>query len=202
MLAPMKAPIPPRRPKDVSIHGETRIDDWHWLRDRDDPEVIAHLHAENAHTEAWFAPLAALKQQLYDEMLARIQEDDDEVPWRWHGWWHWSRTAKGRQYETWLRRRDQPGAPEEVMLDLNALAEGKPFLQLGALEVSPDTKLLAYSLDETGALDYTLRVRDLASGADLPVAIEKTEDAAWGNDSRTLYYLSKDEADNCCRIAP
>lgn len=200
MLAPMKAPIPARRPKDVSIHGETRIDDWHWLRDRDDPEVIAHLHAENAHTEAWFAPLAALKQQLYDEMLARIQEDDDEVPWRWHGWWHWSRTAKGRQYETWLRRRDQPGAPEEVMLDLNALAEGKPFLQLGALEVSPDTKLLAYSLDETGALDYTLRVRDLASGADLPVAIEKTEDAAWGNDSRTLYYLSKDEAKRTHRV--
>ena len=109
MLAPMKAPIPARRPKDVSLHGETRIDDWHWLRDRDDPEVIAHLHAENAHTEAWFAPLAAPKQQLYDEMLARIQEDDDEVPWRWHGWWHWSH-RQGPPAETWLRRRDQPGA--------------------------------------------------------------------------------------------
>lgn len=196
----MKAPIPARRPKDVSVHGDTRIDDWFWLRDRDDPEVLAHLHAENAHTEAWFAPHAALKQQLYDEMLARIQEDDDEVPWRRHGWWHWSRTAKGRQYETWLRRRDEPGAPEEVMLDLNVLAEGKPFLQLGALEVSPDARLLAYSLDETGALDYTLRVRALATGADLPLAIEKTEDAAWGNDSRTLYYLTKDEARRTHRV--
>ncbi|MFT3664867.1 S9 family peptidase [Piscinibacter sp.] len=194
------APIPARRPKDVSIHGETRIDDWHWLRERDDPEVIAHLKAENAHTEAWFAPHAALKQRLYDEMLARIQEDDDELPWRKNGWWHWSRTAKGRQYETWLRRRDVAGAAEEVMLDLNALAEGKPFLQLGALELSPDNTLLAYSLDETGALDHTLRVRELATGADLPVAIEKTEDAAWGNDSRTLYYLSKDEARRTHRV--
>ena len=128
----MKAPIPARKPHDVSIHGETRIDDWFWLRHRDDPEVIAHLHAENAHTEAWFAPHAELKQQLYDEMLARIQEDDDDLPWRKNGWWHWSRTFKGRQYETWLRRRDEPGAPEEVLLDLNLLAEGKPFLQLGA----------------------------------------------------------------------
>ncbi|TXC66571.1 hypothetical protein FSC37_14255 [Piscinibacter aquaticus] len=91
-------------------------------------------------------------------MLARIQEDDDDLPWRKNGWWTWSRTAKGRQYETRLRRRDEPGAPEEVLIDLNALAEGKPFLQLGAFDVSPDAKLLAYSLDETGALDYTLRV--------------------------------------------
>lgn len=196
----MKAPIPARKPHDVSIHGETRIDDWFWLRQRDDPEVIAHLHAENAHTEAWFAPHAALKQQLYDEMLARIQEDDDDLPWRKNGWWTWSRTAKGRQYETWLRRRDEPGAPEEVLLDLNALAEGKPFLQLGAFDVSPDATLLAYSLDETGALDYTLRVRDLATGQDLPPAIEQTEDAAWGNDSRTLYYLTKDEAKRTHRV--
>lgn len=196
----MKAPIPARKPHDVSIRGETRIDDWFWLRHRDDPEVIAHLHAENAHTEAWFAPHAELKQQLYDEMLARIQEDDDDLPWRKNGWWTWSRTAKGRQYETWLRRRDEPGAPEEVLLDLNALAEGKPFLQLGAFDVSPDARLLAYSLDETGALDYTLRVRDLATGQDLPLAIEQTEDAAWGNDSRTLYYLTKDEAKRTHRV--
>ncbi len=196
----MTPPIPARKPRDVSLHGETRIDDWHWLRERDDPEVIAHLHAENAHTATWFAPLEPLKQQLYDEMLARIQEDDDDVPWRKNGWWHWSRTFKGRQYETWLRRRDEPGAPEEVMLDLNALAQDKPFLQLGAFDVSPDNRLLAYSLDENGSLDYTLRVRDLGSGQDLPLAIEKTEGAAWGNDSRTLFYLTKDEARRTHRV--
>ncbi len=186
-------PIATRRPHDASLHGETRIDEWHWLREIDNPEVLAHLHAENAHARAWLAPLDELRDTLYAEMLARIQEDDDEVPWRKNGWWQWSRTETGRQYPLYLRRRDTPGAQEEVLLDLNQLAEGKPFLQLGALEVSPDAALLAYSLDETGALDYTLRVRDLVSGTDLPLAIEKTEGAVWGNDSRTLYYLSKDE---------
>ena len=193
-------PIATRRPHDASLHGETRIDEWHWLREIDNPEVLAHLHAENAHARAWLAPLDELRDTLYAEMLARIQEDDDEVPWRKNGWWQWSRTETGRQYPLYLRRRDTPGAQEEVLLDLNQLAEGKPFLQLGALEVSPDAALLAYSLDETGALDYTLRVRDLASGTDLPLAIEKTEGAVWGNDSRTLYYLSKDEARRTHRL--
>ena len=193
-------PLAARRPHDVSVHGETRIDDWHWLRDIDDPEVRAHLHAENAHARAWLAPLDGLRDTLYAEMLARIQEDDDEVPWRKNGWWQWSRTETGRQYPVYLRRRDTAGAAEERLLDLNQLAEGKPFLQLGALEVSPDATLLAYSLDETGALDYTLRVRDLASGTDLPLVIEKTEGAVWANDSRTLYYLSKDEARRTHRL--
>jgi oligopeptidase B len=193
-------PIAARKPHDVSIHGETRIDDWHWLRHRDDPEVLAHLRDENAHTHAWLAPLEGLREALYGEMLARIQEDDDDVPWRKNGWWTWSRTAKGRQYEVYLRRRDEPGAPEEVLLDLNELAEGKPFLQLGVLEASPDGRMLAYSLDETGALDYTLRVRDLAAGRDLPLLVEQTEGAVWANDSRTLYYLTKDEARRMHRL--
>ncbi len=189
-----------RRPHDVSLHSETRIDDWHWLREVGNPEVLAHLQAENAHARAWLAPLDGLRDTLYAEMLARIQEDDNEVPWRKNGWWQWSRTETGRQYPIYLRRRDSPEAREELLLDLNRLAEGKPFLQLGALEVSPDATLLAYSLDETGALDYTLRVRDLATGIDLPLAIEKTEGAVWGNDSRTLYYLSKDEARRTHRL--
>jgi oligopeptidase B len=193
-------PIAARRPHDVSIHGETRFDDWHWLRDSDNPEVLAHLQAENAHARAWLAPLDGLRDTLYAEMLARIQEDDDELPWRKNGWWQWSRTEKGRQYPIYLRRCDAPGASEELLLDLNRLAEGKRFLQLGALELSPDATLLAYSLDETGALDYTLRVRDLATGADLPLAIEQTEGAVWANDSRTLYYLGKDEARRTHRL--
>jgi oligopeptidase B len=193
-------PIAARKPHDVSIHGETRIDDWHWLRHRDDPEVLAHLRDENAHTHAWLAPLEGLREALYGEMLARIREDDDDVPWRKNGWWTWRRTAKGRQYEVYLRRRDEPGAPEEVLLDLNELAEGKPFLRLGVLEASPDGRMLAYSLDETGALDYTLRVRDLAAGRDLPLLVEQTEGAVWANDSRTLYYLTKDEARRTHRL--
>ena len=193
-------PVAPRRPHDVTVHGDTRIDDWFWLRDKDDPQVQAYLRAENAYADAWFKPLRKLKDRLYREMLARIQEDDEDVPFRKRGWWYSSRTQKGHQYPIYVRRKGSLDAAEEVMLDLNRLAEGKPFLQVGALAVSPDTKLLAYSLDETGALDFTLRVRDLASGQDLPLRIEKTGAVAWGNDSRTLFYLTQDDAHRTHRL--
>lgn len=182
------------------MHGDTRIDDWFWLRDRDDPEVLAHLRAENAYCEAWFAPLAGLRQRLYDEMVGRIQEDDEDPPWRKNGWWYASRTAKGSQYEVHFRRRGTPDGPEQLLLDLNRLAEGKPFLQLGTFKVSPDTTLLAYALDETGGLDYTLRVRDIERGTDLDFRAERTAGAAWAADSRTLFWLTQDEARRAHRL--
>ncbi len=194
------APVATRRPTEQRLHGETRIDDYAWLRDEDDPAVIAHLEAENAYAQAWLAPHAALTQRLYDEMLSRIQQDDEDVPYRKNGWWYSTRTLHGRQYPLYVRRRGSLDAPEEVILDMNALAEGKPFLQLGDIAVSPDGSRLAYSLDETGALDNTLYARDLASGEPLPVCIEKTDAIAWGNDSNTLYYLSKDEAKRTHRL--
>ncbi len=193
-------PVAPRRPRDVGVHGDPRTDDWFWLRDRDDPEVLAHLRAENAYSEAWFAPLAGLRQQLYDEMVGRIQEDDEDPPWRKNGWWYASRTRKGEQYEEHFRRRGAPDGPEQPLLDLNRLAAGKPFLQLGTFKVSPDTRLLAYALDETGGLDYTLRVRDLETGADLDFQVEKTAGAAWAADSRTLFWLTQDEARRSHRL--
>jgi oligopeptidase B len=196
-------PDPPqaeRRPKDVSLHGERRSDDWHWLRERDDPAVLAHLRAENAYSEAWFAPHAALRQSLYDEMLARIQEDDEDVPHRKGRWWYGTRTVKGQPYPIHVRRADSPDGAEQVLLDLNVLAAGKPFLQLGAAAVSPDGHLLAFSLDETGALDFTLQVKDLRTGALLPVRIEKTADVQWANDNRTLLYLTKDAARRTHRL--
>ena len=199
-MTQIPAPVAARHPKDVSIHGETRIDDYFWLRDEDDPAVIAHLKAENARAKAWLAPHGPLTQARYAEMLARIQEDDEDVPYRKNGWWYSTRTIKGRQYPLYVRRRGSLDAPEEVILDMNALAEGKPFLQLGDIGVSPDGRRLAYSLDETGALDNTLYARDLDSGESLPVCIEKTDGIAWGNDSNTLYYLSKDEAKRTYRL--
>jgi len=185
-------PIAARRPRDVSVHGDTRIDDYFWLRERDNPEVLAHLKAENDHAEAWFAPHKAFQEALYAEILGRIQEDDEAVPYRKGEWWYATRTVKGQQYPVHVRRRGAPDGPEQVLVDLNELARDKPFLQLGVLAVSPDARLLAYSLDETGALDFTLRVRDLDSGADLPVCIEKTDAAVWANDNATLFYLTKD----------
>lgn len=195
--------IPPqaaRRPKDVSIHGDIRIDDYFWLRERDSPEVLDHLKAENDHAEAWFAPHKAFRDALYAEILARIQEDDEAVPYRKGDWWYASRTAQGRQYVTYVRRRGAPDGPEQVLIDMNELAADKPFLQLGVLAVSPDSRRLAYSLDETGALDFTLQVKDLETGVALPVRIEKTDAAVWANDNATLFYLTKDEAKRTARV--
>jgi oligopeptidase B len=193
-------PIAKRVPKDVSVHGDKRIDDYFWLREKDKPEVLAYLRAENDYANAWFKPMAGFTDKLYHEMVARIQEDDEAVPYRKAGYWYSSRTAKGKQYATYIRRKGSLSAPEEPMLDMNALAEGKRFLRLGAFAVSPNSKLLAYALDETGARDFTLYVKDLASGAALPVRIEKTSGAVWANDSKTLYYLTKDEAKRDYRL--
>lgn len=201
------APVARREPRVEVLHGERRVDEYGWLCERDDPRVRAHLQAENAHTAAWFAPHAALRERLYAEMLGRIQEDDEGLPWRDGRWWYWSRTRAGRQYAVELRRaavgderRFDPQVPEEVLLDLDALAEGKPYLDLGSFDVSPDGRWLAHSLDETGGLEYTLRVKDLSTGSLLPLAIDDTDGAVWANDNRTLYYLTVDEARRAHRL--
>lgn len=194
------APQAARKPKDVSIHGDKRIDNYFWLRERDNPEVLAHLKAENDHAEAWFKPLNEFKNKLYAEMLARVKEDDEGVPWRKGAWWYFSRTATGQQYPTWARRKGSPDAADETVLDMNTLAKGKPFLQLGTFAPSPDGKMLAYSLDETGALDFTLYVKNMANGEILPLKIEKTAGAVWANDNRSLFYLTKDEAKRTAQV--
>src|SRR6186713_3108411 len=119
-------PVAPREPKDVTVHGDRRVDDYFWLRDKDDPRTLPYLKAENAYADAWFAPHAALKEELYQEMLGRIQQDDDSVPYRKGAWWYSSRTVKGDQYPRYIRRRSvgadrawDPAGPDETLLELN-----------------------------------------------------------------------------------
>ena len=175
------APLATRQPRDVSVHGEARVDDWFWLRERDNPAVRAHLLAEAAYTEAWFAPLQPLRQQLYQEMLARIEQSDQTVPVRQGRWWNSQRTLAGQQYPVLVRqravgpeRRYDPQAPEQLLLDLNRLAEGRKFLKVQGVQASPDGRLLAYALDETGARDFRLQVRDIDGARDLPWRREGT----------------------------
>jgi oligopeptidase B len=203
----MTAPEAPREAHDVSVHGDPRIDEYHWLRKRDDPRTLAYLRAENAHAEAWFARRAALSEQLYQEMLARIQQDDDSVPMRKGDWWYSTRTRPGEQYPHYLRRRAlgaerrfDPAGVDETLLDCNAMAVGKPFLRLGVTAVTRDAMRLAYSVDHTGGRDYTLHVKDLASGAIDPWSVEQVASAAWANDSRTLYYVTMDETKRAHRL--
>ncbi len=201
MFTPPLPPRPARRPKDVSVHGDRRIDDYFWLRERDNPEVLAHLRAENAHAQAWFGPHEALKQRVYDEALGRLKEDDDEVPYRRNGWWYFKRTLEGQAYARYMRRQGAPDGPEQVILDLNELARDKPFLQVGTVNVSPDGHLMAYALDEAGSLDFTLVVKDLRDGSHLPLRVpDIARGAAWANDNRTLFVLTHDETRRTARV--
>ena len=202
-----EAPVAPRVAKDVTVHGDRRIDDYFWMRDRDDPRTLPYLKAENAYAEAWFARRAALKEELYQEMFGRIQQDDDSVPFRKGDWWYSTRIFKGEQYAHHVRRRAvgadrryDPNGSDETMLDLNEIARGKPFLSVGLSAVSPDAMRLAYSVDFTGGRDYTLHVRELARGADDAWSVAEVAAAAWGSDSRTLYYVTMDEAKRANRL--
>ena len=204
---PLTPPVALRQPKDVSIHGETRIDDYFWLRDRSRPETDAYLRAEADYTALWFKPLAEFKETLYQEMLGRVQQADQGVPVRDGRYYYYSRTLEGAQYPVHLRRNAAgPGraydesAPEQVLLDMNAMARGKKYLALAGRVVSPDGRRLAYALDETGGHDNTIYAKDIASGRALPVRLEKTEGFVWADDNQTLFYVTQDKAKRSHRL--
>jgi oligopeptidase B len=176
------------------------VDDYHWLREKDSPEVRAYLGAENAYTRAMMRPSEPFQKKLYREMLARIKETDTEVPYRDGRFYYYSRTRKGRQYRIYCRKLESLSAREQVILDLNHIARGKTFLGIGAMEVSPDATLLAYSTDFTGFREYTLRIRDLSTGKLLPDRIDKVRSVTWAMDSRTLFYVTEDETKRASRV--
>jgi oligopeptidase B len=193
-------PVARKVPKVDVVHGDRRVDDYHWLRDKADPEVAAYLEAENAYCDAVMRPTEPFQERLYKEMLARIQETDLSVPYRDAGYFYYSRTEEGKQYPILCRQKGSLDAPEEVTLDLNALAEGHKFLSLGAYVVSDDGSLLAYSTDLTGFREYTLQVKDLRTGELLPERIEKAGSVSWAADGRTLFYTVEDAAKRPYRL--
>jgi len=174
------------------VNGDTRHDDYFWLRQKSDPAVMKYLKAETAHTESVMKPTAALQRKLYDEILSHIKQTDLSVPYRKGAYFYYSRTEEGKQYPIYARKRDTLSAPEEITLDLNALAAGHSFLGLGAYRISDDGNLLAYTLDTTGYRQYTLHVKDLRTGNDLSESIERVDDVAWASDDATLYYTTED----------
>jgi oligopeptidase B len=184
----------------TAIHGQTLADDYHWLREREDPRVRAYLEAENAYTAAVMRPTEGFQEALYREMLARIKETDMGVPYRFGAYEYYSRTHEGEDYPIYCRRLYVERSSEQIMLDLNELAQGHEFLSLGALSVSHDARLLAYSLDTTGYREYTLYVKNLETGSLLPERIEHVRSIAWANDSVTLFYVIEDEAKRAYRL--
>jgi len=197
---PPSPPVAKQVRKIDLVHGETRVDDYFWLRDKANPDVAAYLEAENAYADAIMRPAEELQQKLYVELLSHIKETDVSVPFREGEHFYYSRTEAGKQYPILCRKRGGLEAPEQVILDVNVLAEGQPFMALGAWLVSDDGNLLAYSTDNTGFRQYVLHVKDLRTGALLPERIEKTGAIAWAADNRTLFYTVEDSAKRHYRV--
>jgi oligopeptidase B len=195
-----KPPAARRVSKVDVVHGEKRQDDYFWLRRKEDPQVRAHLEAENAYADSVMKPTEALQQSLYSEMLARIKESDLTVPFRKGDCFYYSRTEKGKQYPIYYRRKGSLEAPEAIILDANELARGEKFFALGDMETSDDGNLLAYSTDVTGFREYTLFVKDLRTGALAPEKVSRVSSVAWAADDKTLFYAVDDKAKRPYRV--
>ncbi|HEY0727160.1 MAG TPA: S9 family peptidase, partial [Pyrinomonadaceae bacterium] len=190
--APGKAPMAEKKTKTTNIHGDTLVDDYFWLREKNNPAVIEHLKAEEAYTEQVMKPTAALQEKIYKEMLSHIKQTDTNVPYRWGDYFYYSRTEEGKQYPIYCRKRGNLNAPEEVVIDQNELAKGQKFMSIGLFVPSDDGNLLAYSTDNTGYRQYTLQIKNLKTGELLPERIERVNYLAWATDNKTFFYVTED----------
>jgi len=200
VAADTAAPVARKKPTVRELHGETFVDDYFWLREKGTPEVKAYLEAENVHTDAIMSPYKGLQDTLYKEMLGRIKETDLSVPVREGGYYYYTRTEQGQQYPIHCRRKGSLDAPEEVYLDVNALARGEAFMAIGTTSVSDDGNLLAYTTDTTGFRDYKLYVRDLRTGELLEQPAERVTSVDWAADNKTLFYTTTDAAKRPYRL--
>jgi len=178
---------------ETTVHNHTLIDDYAWLREKTSSEVVAYLEAENTYTDALMKPTEAVQKTLYDEMVSHIKETDESVPFRDGDYFYYSRTEQSRQYGIHCRKKGSLDAAEEIILDVNALAEGEAFMAIGGFTVSDDGNLLAYSTDTTGFRLYTLQVKDLRTGELLRERVERVGSIVWANDNQTLFYSVEDE---------
>ena len=204
-------PVAAKRPHALTAHGQTRNDEYYWMRlteeqrnaeppDAHTKEVVEHLTAENAYTEAVLAPVKQLREELFKEMKARIKETDLSVPYRENGYWYQFRFEEGKEYAVHVRRKDSPNAQDEDFLNENLLAEGATYFDLGDFEISPGNGLVGYSVDKVGRRQYDLRFRDLTTGKDLPDVIDNTAGGCAWADDRTVFYPRKDHTLRSYRI--
>ncbi|GAB4458650.1 MAG: oligopeptidase B [Anaerolineales bacterium] len=200
-------PIAPKKPHVITQHGVTRVDEYHWLRNREDPDTLNYLKAEMSHFERVMASLQPVQEMLFSEMKGRIQETDSSVPEKRGGYLYYQRMEAGKQYPIFCRRKDAPQSPEEILLDQNLLAEGKTFCSVSAFAVSPDGNKLAYAVDYEGNETYTIHILDLKSGQPYPETIHNTYGSVyfhtgveWANDSETFFYITLDEAKRPCKL--
>jgi oligopeptidase B len=186
-------PIARKLHTETQIHGALLTDDYAWLRDKQDPEVTAYLEAENAYAEAFMAPLAGLREDLYQEMLSHIKQTDVTVPFRDGDWWYYTRTQEGSQYAIHCRKRGSLDSDEQIILDGNQLAQSHAFFAIGATDITDDGRWLAYSTDTTGFRQYTLHIKDLLTGETLAEEMQRVGSVVWAADNKCLFYTVEDE---------
>jgi oligopeptidase B len=191
--ADVDPPVAKVDPKELEIHDDVRVDNYYWLNQREDPEVIAYLEAENEYTEAMTAHTEQLQQVLFDEFKERIKQTDVSVPYKLDDYFYYSRTEEGKDYPIHCRKKGSLDAAEEIMLELNEMAEGHDFFSVGQRAVSYEQDILAYPVDTVGRRIYTIRFKNLTTGEHLPDEIpEVTSNLAWANDNKTLFYTKQD----------
>jgi len=194
MIKKYLPPIAKIIPKTLDKFGDVRIDNYFWLNDRENPEVIDYLNKENAYYKKMTAHTKTFQKELFEEMKARIKEDDESVPYLYNGYYYITRFETGKNYPIYSRKKGSLSAKEEILFDCNKLAKGQPYFQLGGLSISPDNKLAVFSLDIVGRRIYDIQVKDLETGKILSDKIEKVSgNAVWANDNKTIFYSSQDE---------
>ncbi|GEP93869.1 S9 family peptidase [Chitinophaga cymbidii] len=185
-------PVAEKIKKEMTIHGDTRIDNYYWLNERENPKVIAYLTAENKYLDTMLSPVKELREKLYEEMRGRIKEKDESVPYFQNGYFYYTRYEEGKEYPIYCRKKGNEASVEEIILNVNELAKGYAYYSAVGLNVSPDNKLLAYGVDTVSRRKYTIYVKNLETGELLGDAIpETTGGSTWANDNKTLFYTRK-----------
>nr|WP_097442577.1 S9 family peptidase [Sediminicola luteus] len=188
-----RGPIAKKIPTQLEKHGDIRVDDYYWMNDRENPEVIAHLNAENAHYENVMGHAQDFEKQLFQEMKGRIKEDDSSVPYKLNGYWYITRYEIGAEYPIYTRKKEDLEADEEVLFNVNLLAKDFDYYQMRGLSISPDNQKIAFGVDTVSRREYTIQVKDLATGQILEDRIENTTGStAWASDNKTFFYTKKD----------
>ncbi len=187
------APVAEKKPHNLEMHGDVRVDDYYWLREKENPEVLAYLEAENSFTEAVMADTEVLQAELFEELKNRIEPDDASVPALFNGHYYYERYVEGGEYPLHCRRQGSADAPEQIMLDVNQIAVGHDFCSVRGVAPSPDSRLLAWAVDTVGRRKYTINITDLETGEALDDVIpDVTGNLVWANDNRTLFYTRQD----------
>jgi oligopeptidase B len=185
----VEVPMPEKKPVKLELHGDVRIDNYFWLKERNNPDVIAYLEAENAYTEKMMAPMKGMQELLFSEIKSRIKEDDESAPYKRGDYFYYTRYVEGSEYPIYARKKGSLDSDEEILLDVNELAGDADYFAVRGFRVSPDDQVAAYGLDTQGRRFYDLYFLDLETGEMLPDTIDDTtSNFEWANDSQTILY--------------